>query len=75
MKKFISILIIAVMVVSVLALTACGGGSSEDLSDSKYVAPTDDGFKTKGDMKLTFKDDGDKIKASIIGVDLVFERQ
>ncbi len=119
MKKFISSLIIAVMVVSVLALTACGGGSSEDLSDSKYVgtwkatameafdeseapegdwiltingdgtgtlsaedeesnftwSPTDDGFKTKGDMKLTFKDDGDKIKASIIGVDLVFERQ
>ena len=26
-------------------------------------------------MKLTFKDDGDKIKANIIGVDLVFEKQ
>ena len=120
MKKHISIMIISIMVLSALALTACGGGSSEDLSDSKYVGtwkatamevldeseapdgdwiltingdgtgtlaaegeeysnctlhPTDDGFKTKGDMKLTFKDDGDKIKANIIGVDLVFEKQ
>ena len=119
MKKYISILIVSVMVLSALALTACGGGS-EDLSDSKYVgtwkassmelmdesealesdmiltingdgtgtlssegeedsnftwSPTSDGFKTKGDMKLKFKDDGDNIKATIIGVDLVFEKQ
>lgn len=32
-------------------------------------------YEPKGDMKLTFKDDGDKIKANIIGVDLVFEKQ
>ena len=120
MKKYISILIVAVMAFTALALTACGGGGSEDLSDSKYVgtwkaaameflddseapdgdwilvingdgtgtlsaegeedtsftwSPTDDGFKTKGDMKLTFKDDGDNIKATIIGVDLIFEKQ
>ena len=112
------------MVFSVLALTACGGGgSSEDLSDSKYVGtwkgvemavadeseefqddiiltingdgtgtlvgseegeteessftwePTSDGFKTKGDVKMTFKDDGDKITSKIIGVTMVFEKQ
>lgn len=119
MKRFISITLISVMIVTALVLTACGGGESEDLSDSKYVgtwkatafeladeseapeseiiliingdgtgtlesegetsefkwSPTSDGFKTKDGMKLTFKDDGDKIKATIIGVDMVFEKQ
>lgn len=36
---------------------------------------TDNGFKTKGDMKLTFTDDGDNIKAKLFGVDLTFEKQ
>ena len=124
MKKFVAISVSIIMVLSVLALTACGGGgSSEDLSDSKYVGtwkgvemtvadeseefqddiiltingdgtgtlvgseegeteessftwePTSDGFKTKGDVKMTFKDDGDKITSKIIGVTMVFEKQ
>ena len=36
---------------------------------------TDSGFKTKGDTKLKFTDDGDNIKTKIIGVDLIFEKQ
>ncbi|MDO4803979.1 MAG: hypothetical protein Q4A32_04070 [Lachnospiraceae bacterium] len=36
---------------------------------------TDNGFKTKGDMKLTFTDDGDNIKTKILGADLTFEKQ
>jgi hypothetical protein len=124
MKKFVAVSVSIIMVFSVLALTACGGGgSSEDLSDSKYVGtwkgvemtvadeseefqddiiltingdgtgtlvgseegeteessftwePTSDGFKTKGDVKMTFKDDGDKITSKIIGVTMVFEKQ
>jgi uncharacterized lipoprotein YehR (DUF1307 family) len=124
MKKFVAIAVSIIMVFSVLALTACGGGgSSEDLSDSKYVGtwkgvemtvadeseefqddiiltingdgtgtlvgseegeteessftwePTSDGFKPKGDVKMTFKDDGDKITSKIIGVTMVFEKQ
>jgi hypothetical protein len=120
MKKFISLSIVMLMVVSALMLTACGGGSSEDLSDSKYVGTwksvalalgddsedmdgdmiliingdgtgtmlsegdedsdftwelTRNGFKTKGDVKLKFKDDGDRIKTKIIGADLIFEKQ
>lgn len=124
MKKFVAISVSIIMVFAVLALTACGGGgSSEDLSDSKYVGtwkgvemavadeseefqddiiltingdgtgtlvgseegeteessftwePTSDGFKTKGDVKMTFKDDGDKITSKIIGVTMVFEKQ
>lgn len=115
MKKFVAIAVSIIMVFSVLALTACGGGgSSEDLSDSKYVGtwegvemtvadeseefqddiiltingdgtgtlvgseegeteessftwePTSDGFKTKGDVKMTFKDDGDKITSKLL---------
>ena len=36
---------------------------------------TDEGFKTDGDMKLKFKDDGDNIVAKVIGVKLTFEKQ
>ena len=120
MKRTLSIVLAAIMILSAMALTACGGGGSEDLSDSKYVGtwksvklalgdetgdpdfdciltingdgtgvlsaegeedssftwePIEGGFKTKGDMKLTFKDDGDNIKANTLGVDLVFEKQ
>ena len=124
MKKKIAILISLAMVLT-FALAACGGGGSEDLSDSKYVGSwvaesvslgedsgelegggvytltlngdgtgtflsvgpdgteevsnvtwslTSDGFKTKGDTKLKFTDDGDGIKASILGVGLHFSR-
>lgn len=36
---------------------------------------TDEGFKTKGDAKLKFTDDGDRIYAKVIGVTLYFEKQ
>ena len=127
MKKLMTLAVAAIMVVSALTLTACGGGGSSDqnLSDSKYVGtwksvsfelmdesespeegeeifmtlngdgtgtmtgtsegeeetsdftwePTSNGFKTKGDLKLKFTDDGDKIKATVIGVDMIFEKQ
>ena len=120
MKRFISIALISIMILSALAFTACGGGGSDaDLSDSKYVGtwkaqsinvgddsseiedkylliinadgtgtmtgddglneftwtPIDGGFKTKGDMKVTFKDDGDNIKARILIADLIFVKQ
>ena len=121
MKRYISIALISIMILSALAFTACGGGGSSDadLSDSKYVGtweaqsinvgdesgevedqylltinadgtgtmtgddglneftwtPIDGGFKTKGDMKVTFKDDGDNIKARILIADLVFVKQ
>ena len=133
MKKIITFAAIAVMVLSVFALTACGGGSSSSgdaagsaaagsaagSATSKYVGSwkaadvilgdesealgdefvmtlnedgtgelvgggetatftweeIGDGFKTKGDMKTTFKDDGDNIVTSLFGVSLTFERQ
>lgn len=122
MKKKLVIMLSVVMVLT-FAFAACGGGSSEDLSDSKYVgtwemqsmslgeesedlgegytlvlngdgtgtftgvdddgneevsditwSPTSDGFKTKGDSKMTFTDDGDGIKTKILGVELHFVR-
>ena len=119
MKKTISIAVVLLMVLSVLLLSGCGGSSSADLSDSKYIGTwkattmalqdesealdtdytltlkedgtgqfvseegtdnitwelTDNGFRTKGDTKLKFTDDGDNIKTKIIGVDLIFEKQ
>ena len=119
MKRTISISVILLMTTLMFLLTACGGNSSTDLSDSKYVGTwkastmslkdeseslseewtltlngdgtgqfvsteettditwvlTDSGFKTKGDTKLKFTDDGDNIKTKILGVDLIFERQ
>lgn len=118
MKKRLVILIGLVMVLSCVVLTACGG-SSDDLSDSKYVGswiidtvslgeesdalgedwvltvngdgtgtfsgdgessdftwePTDNGFKTKGDVKMKFEDEGEGIKASIMGAELHFVKQ
>ena len=38
MKRTLSIVLAAIMILSALALTACGGGGSEDLSDSKKPA-------------------------------------
>ena len=122
MKKKLAILLSLAMVMT-FALAACGsgGGSNEDLSDSKYVgtwkadsasfagesdklddvitltlngdgtgtlagvnedgtddvsditwSPTSDGFKTQGDAKMTFKDDGDAIVSTVLGVKLRF---
>ena len=120
MKKRMVIILSVLLVLSALALSACGeSGSSADLSDSKYVGTwkasgvtlggesenfedeivmtlkedgtgtlssgsdtstfnwkiVDNGFKTSGDVKMTFKDDGENIKTSIFGVDLSFVRQ
>lgn len=36
---------------------------------------TSDGFKTKGDTKLKFKDDGDDITTGFMGVDLRFVKE
>jgi hypothetical protein len=36
---------------------------------------TDDGFKTKGDTKLTFTDDGDGIKTKLVGIEIHFVKQ
>lgn len=46
---------------------------TEEISNVTW-SPTDNGFKTKGDTKLTFTKDGDNIKTSLLGVNLVFVR-
>ena len=44
--------------------------------DSQFTwEPVDGGFKTKGDLKLTFKDDGDNIKTKLLGAEMIFEKQ
>ena len=48
-------------------------GETEESSSITWSL-TDDGFKTKGDVKLTFTDDGDGIKAKIFGVEMHFVR-
>ena len=48
--------------------------SAEDVSHFTWEE-IDGGFKTSGDVKMTFKDEGEGIKANIIGVDLYFEKQ
>jgi len=67
MKKLIMLVLAMVLTVSCLALTACGGGgSSEDLSNSKYVGIwkiAEVSFKDASeelniDYTLTLNDDG-----------------
>lgn len=66
MKKFIMLVLAMVLAVSCLALTACGGGSSEDLSNSKYVGTwkiaevtlKDASEELNIDYTLTLNDDG-----------------
>ena len=66
MKKLLSLIIAALMVLSALALTSCGGGSTEDLSDSKYVGTwkatslevMDESGEIEGDIILTLNGDG-----------------
>ena len=61
----------------ILTINGDGTGTIDDGEEvSEFTwEPTDEGFKTKGDMKLKFKDDGDNIKAKILGADLTFAKQ
>jgi predicted small lipoprotein YifL len=60
-------------------LTLNGDGTGKSVSEGETTSITweltDGGFRTKGDTKLKFKDDGDNIKTKILGVDLVFKKQ
>ena len=50
-------------------------GVDEDGTDDVSTitwSPTSDGFKTQGDAKMTFKDDGDAIVSTVLGVKLRF---
>ena len=44
---------------------------TDDVSNITW-SPTSDGFKTQGDAKMTFKDDGDAIVSTVLGVKLRF---
>ena len=59
-----------------MVLKEDGTGELKDDSETSSFTwtLTDSGFKTKGDVKLKFKDDGDNIKTTIIGVDMAFEK-
>lgn len=61
----------------VLTLNGDGTGQFVDAENISYITweLTEDGFRTKGDTKLRFTDNGDNIKTNIIGVDMIFERQ
>ena len=60
-----------------IVLNADGSGQSIDEEGTTDFTwkPTNDGFKTKGDSKLTFTDEGDNIKTKILGVNVIFEKQ
>lgn len=58
----------------VLEADGTGKSMSEDESDDFTWEPTSNGFKTKGDIKLEFTDDGDGIKTKIIGAELHFNK-
>ena len=56
-----------------------GDGTGVSLADGEEGSftwePTDNGFKTDGDVKLTFTDEGDQIAGDLFGIKLVFDRQ
>lgn len=60
-----------------LIVNSDGTGSMTDAENvSEFTwAPTDEGFKTKGDVKMTFKGDGEKISGKVLGANLNFEKQ
>ena len=60
-----------------LIINADGTGTmtGDDGLNEFTWTPIDGGFKTKGDMKMTFKDDGDNIKTSILIAELIFVKQ
>ena len=51
-----------------------GKSISEEETDDFTWKLVDGGFKTKGDLELTFKDDGENIVSSLMGVKLIFEK-
>ena len=61
----------------ILKLNGDGTGTLDDGENSSKLGwePTDNSFKTRGDAKMTFVDDGANIKTNIMGVDLTFEKQ
>lgn len=66
----------------ILTINGDGTGTFEGLDDEGNPStteftwePSSEGFKTKGDMKMKFKDDGEQIHAKILGVNLNFEKQ
>lgn len=48
--------------------------SGEEVTNCTWEE-TNGGFKLKGDAKMSFTDDGDGIKCSLLGVELHFEKQ
>ena len=50
-------------------------GGGEDETENCSWHETSDGFKLTGDAEMTFEDDGDGIKTTVLGVDLHFSRQ
>ena len=54
--------------------TSIEADGTEEVSNITWSL-TDGGFKTKGDTKMKFTDDGDGIKSKIMGVDLHFSRE
>ena len=54
--------------------TAVFSSSDGDATNCTWVE-TSKGFKLKGDVKLTFKEDGDQVKATILGATMAFDRQ
>ena len=68
MKKYVSIILAALLVLSTLLLTACGGGSSntEDLKNSRYVGTWttkgieigEDSEELEGEWLLVLNEDG-----------------
>ena len=61
----------------ILTLKGDGTGEYDDEDGSHKITweLTKDGFKTKGDMKLSFTDDGDRIYFSLLGTTVYFEKQ
>ena len=62
-----------------LYVTLNGDGTAEffdgESTSSCEWVETDNGFKLKGGVKLTFKAVGEDVKTTIVGADIVFTRQ
>ncbi len=60
-----------------LEFKADGTGESVSQEETTHFTwePVDGGVKTKGDVKMKFKDDGDNIVGNMFGVKLIFEKK